>query len=161
MKRWAIYTVLLYALALIFLTVPVLWLGLRQMVRRAGFVSGLLWWLHSSGATGCGSPCFSPDNLLLLLLPINIAERRLPARRPLKIPVIVTSFFLANLCFCRNYFNYLPPLFGDKLNFPILSSTCPHPNDNSGVGALLTAIVTLLTFWLDLVNRLPQLLKIR
>ena len=36
---------------------------------------------------------------LLLLLPINIAERRLPARRPLKIPVIVTAFFLANLCF--------------------------------------------------------------
>jgi len=33
------------------------------------------------------------------LLPINIAERRLPARRPLKIPVIVTAFFLANLCF--------------------------------------------------------------
>ena len=34
---------------------------------------------------------------LLLLLPINIAERRLPARRPLKVPVIVTGLFLANL----------------------------------------------------------------
>ncbi len=32
----------------------------------------------------------------LLLLPINLAERRLPARRPLKVPVIVTAFFLAN-----------------------------------------------------------------
>ena len=34
---------------------------------------------------------------LLLLLPINIAERRLPARRPLKMPVLVSAFFLANL----------------------------------------------------------------
>jgi hypothetical protein len=35
---------------------------------------------------------------LLLLLPIDISERRLPARRKLKVPVIVTAFFLANLC---------------------------------------------------------------
>ena len=34
---------------------------------------------------------------LLLLLPINLAERRLPARRPVKVPVIVTGLFLANL----------------------------------------------------------------
>ena len=30
-------------------------------------------------------------------MPINLAERRLPARRKLKVPVIVTAFFLANL----------------------------------------------------------------
>ncbi len=32
-------------------------------------------------------------------MPIHIAERRLPARRPLKVLIIVTGFFLANLCF--------------------------------------------------------------
>ena len=50
--------------------------------------------------------------LLLLLLPINIAERRLPARRPLKIPVIVTAFFLANLCLRRNFFHPLRHFHG-------------------------------------------------
>jgi len=34
---------------------------------------------------------------LFLLVPIHIAERRLPARRPVRIPAIVAAFFLANL----------------------------------------------------------------
>ncbi len=50
---------------------------------------------------------------LLLLLPINIAERRLPARRPLKIPVIVTAFFLANLVFA-GIFSILCAIVTDK-----------------------------------------------
>ena len=37
--------------------------------------------------------------ILLLLLLVNLTERRLPARRPLRVPVIVTAFFLANLLF--------------------------------------------------------------
>ena len=98
MKRWAVLTVLLYAFALILLTVPVglaafanwglndMNIGLREMLK---FFAQWQYWLWL-GVLVAG-------HFLLLLLPIHLAERRLPARRPLKVPVIVTAFFLANL----------------------------------------------------------------
>jgi hypothetical protein len=98
MKRWAALTVLLYAVALLVLTFPVIWIvfsgwsehgvsvqNALKMYRRSGY------WLWLAVLVA--------GQALLLLLPIHIAERRLPARRPLKTPVIVTAFFLANLCF--------------------------------------------------------------
>ena len=99
MKRWAILTVLLYALALLLLTLPLLliafgsWgssghLGLPEAFR---VYSNWWYWLWLAVLVA--------GQLLLLLLPVSIAERRLPARRPLRIPVIVTGFFLANLVF--------------------------------------------------------------
>jgi type II secretory pathway component PulF len=111
MKRWAIYTVLVYALALIVLSMPVFaiafgnWGKEQQSESGLGFHDILVFY----------SECFSQwfywlwlgvlviGQILLLMLPVNIAERRLPARRPLKIPVIVTGFFLANL-FCAGIF---------------------------------------------------------
>jgi len=82
--------------------------------------------------------------VLLLLLPIHIAERRLPARRPLKIPVIVTAFFLANLLFA-GILSIVFAVYGDKVpdSFDLGGS-----DDKSGVGALLTGILFLMIFWL-------------
>jgi hypothetical protein len=99
MRRWAVLTVLLYALALLMLTVPLILLGFSGGKSGGGiffadaFKIYLIWsyWLWLA--------VLLAGQMLLLLLPINLSERRLPARRPLKIPVIVTSFFLANLCF--------------------------------------------------------------
>jgi hypothetical protein len=91
---------------------------------------------------------------LLLLLPINIAERRLPARRPLKIPVIVTAFFLANLAFA-GIFSILCAIVTDKafdyLNlFALFNSGAGQngQNNNSGTGTLFTMILTILVFWI-------------
>jgi len=107
MKRWAILTVVLYALALILLTVPAVlitfgnWgknnssVSLHEIIQS--FYLNWFYWLWLAVLAG--------GQFLLLLLPINIAERRLPARRPLKIPVIVTAFFLANLLFAGIFFN--------------------------------------------------------
>src|ERR1700734_2535377 len=96
MKRWAVLTVLLYALALLALTFPVLITGLglwgRNPIRIQGAIGIFQTWGYSLWL-----PALLPGQALLFWLPINIAERRLPARRPLKIPVIVTAFFLANL----------------------------------------------------------------
>jgi hypothetical protein len=97
MKRWAILTILFYATALLVLTVPVLWIAFNGWTEKGVSLHNALkiylrwgywFWLAVLVA----------GQALLLLLPIHIAERRLPARRPLKIPVIVTAFFLANLC---------------------------------------------------------------
>jgi hypothetical protein len=114
MKRWAILTVLLYALALLLLTVPIglaafanwgvnnMQVGLRELI---AFYTDWQYWLWL-GILVAGQ-------FLLLLLPIHLAERRLPARRPLKIPVIVTAFFLACL-FVAGLTSVLLVLFKDE-----------------------------------------------
>jgi len=111
MKRWAVLTVLLYALALLMLIAPAVliafggWadngkhLGLKAI---AHYYMGWHYWLWFAVLlAGQG---------LLLLVPVSLAERRLPARRALKVPVIVSGFFLANLtfagllaCFCAAF----------------------------------------------------------
>ncbi len=99
MKRWAFLTALIYALALLLLTVPLLlaafgnWTAGGDMKLPEALQIYSNWWYWVwLGVLVAGQA-------LLLLLPINIAEKRLPARRPLKVPVLVTGFLLANLVF--------------------------------------------------------------
>jgi hypothetical protein len=108
MKRWAILTVILYTLALLLLTAPVILIAFgnwginsdNQTFKNAVQIyAAWQYWLWL-GMLVCGQ-------ILLLLLPINIAERRLPARRPLKIPVIVTAFFSGQSLLCRNFLHPL------------------------------------------------------
>jgi len=143
MKRWAILTILLYALALLLLTVPVILIsfhwGSRGGVNLKDAAKMYLNWGYWIWLA-----VLVAGQALLLLLPIRIAERRLPARRPLKTPVIVTAFLLANLVFAGG-FSILFAVFGD--NIPVCLDLS-YPNDVSGLGALLTAITALLFFWL-------------
>jgi hypothetical protein len=154
MKRWALFTVLLYALALVLLTLPLGFIAFGNWGLKGGgwnlkdalalYVNWGYWlWL---GVLLAGQ-------VLLLLLPINLAERRLPARRPLKIPVIVTAFFLANLCFA-GIFSLLCAIFTDRAFDLFDLSLLFHfgagqnsANNNSGAGALCTMIFTVLVFW--------------
>jgi len=113
MKRWAILTALIYALALLLMTVPLIFvafanwgihdmnMGLRDL-RQLYSHWGYWLWL---GVLVAGQ-------ILLLLVPINIAEKRLPARRKLKVPIIVSAFFLANL-FVAGVFSTLCAIFTD------------------------------------------------
>jgi hypothetical protein len=98
MKRWAIFTILLYALAMAVLTLPLAllafarWGGRSQSVAFADALAiynewGYWAWLALMGI-GQGS---------LLLVPVGIAERRQPSRRRLIVPVLFSGFFLANL----------------------------------------------------------------
>ena len=100
MKRWAILTVFLYALALLLLTVPAIliaFVGKSSNSVKENAEIYLQWgyWLWLAVLVA--------GQALLLLLPLNLAEKRLPARRPLKTPVIVAAFFLANLCFAGSF----------------------------------------------------------
>ena len=152
MKRWAILTVFLYAIALILLTVPVVlaafgnW-GFKNDSAGIADVSKIYaqwgYWIWLGVLAG--------GQFLLLLLPINIAERRLPARRPLKIPVIVTAFFLANLLFA-GIFSILCAIFTDHafeyFDVSLLFHHSADPNTRSGDSAGFTMIATALFFWL-------------
>ena len=149
MKRWAVLTVLLYALVLIVLTVPVAlaafgnWgvngngIELHEILDAFKFWGFWLWLV-----------VLLAGQSLLLLLPINIAERRLPARRTLKIPIIVTSFFLANLLFagilsilCAVLKDGGIGIFGYLNPFPINSS------DKQADGFPYGMIIAIFVFW--------------
>ncbi len=148
MKRWAALTVLLYAVALLLLTVPAIWIAFNGWADKGVSLPTALriyrhwsYWLWLA--------LLVAGQALLLLPPINIAERRLPARRPLKVPVIVTAFFLANLCFAGllsilclyfkedglNFFGYYLPFKPNQVS----------PSDFS---TELGAVITGLAFWI-------------
>jgi len=114
MKCWAILTVLLYALALLLLTVPGILIAFGN------------WGLHSDNQTLKGVVqiyvawqywlwlgVLAGGQMLLLLVPIDVSARRLPSRRKLKVPVIVGAFFLANL-FIAGVFSVLCAIFTDN-----------------------------------------------
>jgi uncharacterized membrane protein YhaH (DUF805 family) len=148
MKRWAALTVLLYAIALLALTVPAIWIAFNGWSDKGVSLQNALkmylrwgYWLWLAVLVA--------GQALLLLLPINIVERRLPARRPLKTPVIVTAFFLANLCFAGllsilclydkedgfNFFGYFLPFKASQVS----------PSDfQTEFGAVITG----LAFWI-------------
>ena len=98
MKRWAILTVLLYALALLLLTAPVLLLTFGGWVKNGAIGLPDALKIYWNWGYWLWLAVLVAGQALLLLLPISISERRLPARRPLQTPVIVAGFFLANLC---------------------------------------------------------------
>ena len=113
MKRWAVLTVLLYALALLVLTLPVLLLAFANWGQRDTHI-GLreVYQTYANWAYWVWLAVLLAGQALLLLLPIHIAERRLPARRALKIPVLVTAFFLGNLLLA-GLFSLLSAIFLD------------------------------------------------
>ena len=153
MKRWAVLTVLLYALALNLLTLPVALVAFGNWGKNEtqygwseaihGFYLNWGYWLWLAVLVG--------GQVLLLLLPVNLAGRRLPVRRPLKTPVIVSAFFLANLAFA-GFFSLLCVFFQDKAfdYFNLFRSVSNQngSNNNSGTGTLVTMILTVILFWI-------------
>ncbi|HUA69179.1 MAG TPA: hypothetical protein VMA13_11585 [Candidatus Saccharimonadales bacterium] len=157
MKRWAVLTVLLYVLALLGLTVPIILIAFgnwglpKNNINLQGTLQIYLAWGYWLWLA-----IMVAGQALLLLLPINIAERRLPARRSLRTPVLVSAFFLANLCFA-GIFSILCAIFTDQAFnyfdlFALFNTRSNQSNqangNNSGTGTLGTVILTVLIFWL-------------
>jgi len=154
MKRWAILTVLLYALALLVLTAPAVLIAFGNW-GKSGSSAGLhdLFQLFANWGYWLWLAVMVAGQSLLLLLPIHIAERRLPARRPLKIPVIVTAFFLANLLLA-GLFSLLCAMFRDN-GFEIFSfvdriANCfrqsPADHETTWGGIVSISLITIF-FW--------------
>ncbi|MGA3267766.1 MAG: hypothetical protein ABSE16_13190 [Verrucomicrobiota bacterium] len=154
MKRWAILTVLLYATALILLTIPVLLVAFGSWAVGGWSENGAgmsladalqvyrhwFYWLWLAVLVA--------GQALLLLLPIHRAERRLPARRSLQAPVFVSAFFLAILTFagllavfCAAFKEEGFGMFGFLTPFRTVEV---YPSDlQTTVGMLITVLV----FW--------------
>lgn len=83
---------------------------------------------------------------LLLLLPINIAEKRTSARRNLKVPVIVSAFFLG-LLVLAGALSLISAIYGD--NVPAFYNFgYDLRGQDTAIGDFLTGLLTLLVFWL-------------
>lgn len=108
MRRWAFYTVLIYVAALLLLTFPVVYVSFAgknfSIQQAAGFYFSWIYWLWL-GVLVAGQ-------ILLLLVPIDISEKRLPSRRKLKVPVIIGGFLLGNL-FLAGVVSLLCAIFRD------------------------------------------------
>ena len=148
MKRWAVLTVLLYALALLLLTAPVLLIAFGGWVKKdvMGLQDALK--IYLSWGYWLWLAVLAAGQALLLLLPINLAERRLPARRPLKVPVIVTAFFLANLLFA-GLLAIFCAIFKEE-GFGLFGFLTPFKANEVSPSDLQTVvgmIITILVFW--------------
>jgi hypothetical protein len=149
MKRWAVLTVLLYALALLLLTTPVMLTAFGNWgfydhgltLKNASHVYrhlGYWFWLAVLIA----------GQASLLLVPINIAERRLPARRPLEVPILVTGFFLANLLFAGLLAVFCAAFKEEGFGiFSVLTLFKANEVAPSNLNTLVGMIVTLFVFW--------------
>ena len=159
MKHWAVLTVLLYALALVLLTVPVMLVAFGNWGIKPNSSSsslGSLLQIYLAWGYWIWLAVLACGQALLLMLPVSIAERRPTARRPLKVPVMVTAFFLANLCFA-GIFSILCAIFTDRafdlFNWFGFLAPAPGQNgqsndNNSGWSVLASMILLLLVFWL-------------
>jgi hypothetical protein len=102
MKTWAVFTVVLYFLLLLLLTIPVLLLcygewwgppqggGVRLNESPALYKEAGYWvWLG-----------FMVVSQAVMLFTPARSRERLPPRRPLLVPILITGFLLANLILC-------------------------------------------------------------
>lgn len=148
MKRWAILTVLLYALALLMLTVPVLLVTFGGWAKNGGMGLQDALKIYLNWGYWLWLAIMVAGQALLLLLPLNITERRLTPRRPLKTPVIVTAFFLANLVFA-GLLAIFSAAFKEE-GFGIFGFLTPFKANEvspSDLQTLVGMIITVLVFW--------------
>jgi hypothetical protein len=169
MKRWAIITVLLYGTILLVLAIPGLALlsleysktqkawsssatipEILELLKHWGF------WLWLAIMIAAQS--------LLLLVPVDLARQRLPARRKLFWPVVTASLLLGNLAF-TGFFCVLAIFVGDNATIvveaptefvlqvlegiPGVSRTALGMSPGSDLPTLFAALGMMLLFWLS------------
>jgi hypothetical protein len=123
MKRWAFVTVGLYALMLLAMSGPSLWLGGAKWSAASGMKWE--WGLHETremfGQWGywLWLGIMLAAQALLLLVPVRLAERRPKPRRHLWAPLVTASFFLA-LLFLAGCCALLAALLGDDMAKPFM-----------------------------------------
>ncbi len=98
MKRWALLTVCFYVLVLTALAAPVIaiafakWWGSDQ-----GGSVDTAFTIYQDGGFWIWLAVLALGQGLMLLVPVAMAERRLPSRRRLLVPVVTAAFFLMAL----------------------------------------------------------------
>ena len=118
MKRWALITVGLYLVTLLLLTVPVGWACLgwgpkaSSLSGIASFFSCWQYWVWIGVAV--------VSQILLLVVPVALGERRPRSRRHLLVPVLTAAFLFAVMCLV-GFLAVIAGIWGDHgLTKPLL-----------------------------------------
>jgi hypothetical protein len=139
-KRWAVLTMILYAIVWMLLLVPI-WNAAfngwgpasndaREVIRSGLLNFELIW-----------AAVFIAGQALLLLEPVKRAESRPQVRRSLKLPVIVAGFFLANLT-VTGFLSFLFAVTTEERASTLLESL-----DSSGIGGLIVISIASWAIW--------------
>ena len=138
MKRWAFVTVFLYGLLLLLLTVPVIKvsfigenLGLEEI-----YETYHMWWYWA----WLGIMILS--QALLLIIPVDLSQRKLVSRRKLLVPVITSGFFMA-LILLTGILNVCVAIGGDDG----IGFLFPVDTDTGGLILLIIYILSVWIFW--------------
>jgi len=124
MKRWAALTVLLYLLVLLLLSLPLLALLTLEKSAQTGWSINLTAhdalevYLHWGFWLWLG--VMVSGQVLLLLVPVDVASRRVTARRRLLVPAMTAAFLFANI-FSAAVFSVACVILHDKA-FDLLDS---------------------------------------
>jgi hypothetical protein len=118
MKRWAFITVFLYGAALLVLSVPLLVLvsleySKTEKTWSMGTTLPELFEILKHWGFWLWLGIMVTAQALLLLVPVDLARQRLPARRKLFWPLVTASFLLGNLAF-TGFFSVLSAFIGDN-----------------------------------------------
>jgi len=148
MKRWAILTTVLYALALTLLAAPAVLAAFGGWAKNSTTLTESLK-IYLSWGYWLWLAVLVAGQFLLLLLPISLAERRQPARRPVKTPILVSAFFLSNLALA-GIVSILCAVFkeGGLAVFGYLIPLTSNPDNPDGWQSIVSVIVTVFAFWL-------------
>ena len=136
MKRWAWLVAGLYAAMLVVLTFPAIWGAFYPKVTVVQAVK-----IFTAGGYWIWVALMVLGELLLLLVPVLVAEKRLKGRRPLLVPVITAALLFA-LLFTAAGFAVWCGLWGDK--GPAFLKSMPLP----GALVLFDVIGITVALWL-------------
>jgi hypothetical protein len=105
MKRWAVITVILYALLLVAFAYPVIWVacisnwGRESLEPFANLTSDNAWDILISPLFWGFVGVFALAQWGLIKVPVELSRERLRAQRSILWPAVTVTFLLANLCF--------------------------------------------------------------
>jgi len=136
MKRWAWLVAGLYAAMLVVLTFPAIWGAFYPKVKVVEAVK-----IFTAGGYWIWVALMVLGELLLLLVPVLVAEKRLKGRRPLLVPVITAALLFALLVTAAGFAVWCG-LWGDK--GPAFLKSMPLP----GALILLDVIGITVALWL-------------
>ena len=133
MKRWGLVITSFYVAVLLLLSFPLAYAAMWPKTTAADILSMYahlpLWlWLLVLGA----------GEMLLLFVPVRVAERRPIGRRPLLVPVVATGFFLGWLTFFF-VLSILLAIWGDALGKQSLANV---PEAATGIGLCVLIVLT-------------------
>ncbi|MCX6894096.1 MAG: hypothetical protein NTZ16_01010, partial [Verrucomicrobia bacterium] len=152
MKRWAFVTVLLYALTLLLVTVPLLLLAMGNWWGRNGMSATDALELYKQWGYWVCLGVMVLGAGLMLVVPVDVSQKRFVPQRKLLVPVVTAAFLFANVFFAGIY-SFASAIVGDEA---FRSLEFLGDSGNRPTYALILVIALLWAVWAWVFYRLTR-----